>query len=1476
MIAGRKQQSSFLRASKLSAAALFAVSLGAATTATCQATFAGTQMPLAAGSWSKPMGLTVDAAGDLFVADAGNGTVVELAVISGGFASPAVLLSGLSSPSALAIDGSGNLYVADSGNGRILMLPAGKSGFGAAVTIVHGLDSPAGMAFDASGNLYFADTANDVVMKAPLVGGVFSAPIIVGAGFNGPMGVAFDGAGNLYIADTGNRRLAVQRINSGTFASPLSFETSITPTAIWSDKAGDIYVGDSAAPRVFGQAWIPSLVRFANAIPIGSQLSEPAAVVVDGSGNTFIADAGKGAVLEVVNKLVPFGAYSVGIGSSAITYNFNITAGASLGQAAVSMQGAPGKDFINTGADSCSGQTFGVSAGCGISVTFHPLNSGARSGAIQLVDSSGNSLATAFLSGTGVGPHVAYVPGTVTVLASHLNSPGGVAVDGNGNVFLSDTGNNRILELPQSSGSYGNLIQLPVSGLNIPSGLAIDGAGNLYIASNGNDLVFRLPWLGNRYGAQSKVGTGLYGPSSIALDLQGNVYVAETLAQKILQLPWSGNKFLAEVFIGSYVREPVGVAVGNNGNLLFSSPYTNSIAEVPWQVSRYGVQIYVSNLKTSFPSQIVTDGNNNLFILDTTKNQVVILPWLGSSYGAQITVANGFNAPQGLAIDSQGALYVADTGNNQVVKIDLSSTGTLAFPATYVGSTNTGGAQSALVENTGNAPLDLESVVFPSDFPETSASTCTAGLSLNADSGCSLTVDFTPQKAGNPLVEPLSVSSGSEAPFEEASFSVSGVAIPQVEQSISFPAMPSVIYGAAPVPLVATASSGLVVQYQVLSGPGVILHSGSTYSLRFSGTGTILVEGMQSGNAQYQAANPVILSVAVSPAVITVAPTNASAIYGQAQLSFSYSLTGAVNGENPLNVISGKPVLATSALSGSAAGSYPITASQGTLSAANYVFAFATGVLTINKAVLQVSAVSVSHVYGTAIPMLTWTPSGFVNGDTVGVFGGAPALSTTALPGSPVGTYPISISPGSLSAANYSFAFHNASLTVTAAQLTVAVASASITYGQAIPYFTYDISGYANGDLANVVHGAPAVSTTAVQGSAAGSYSIVCSVGTLSAANYSFRCVNTTLTVQKAVLLLTPSSQTMTYGAALPTFSYGLSGFVNGDSVANAVTGVPSLTSTASSRSKPGTYAINASAGTLSAKDYSVSFGSGTMTVAKAVLSVSALAVSSTYGGTLPGRTPAYAGFVNGDSAASALTGAPALSTSASSRSTAGNYPISVSQGTLASSLYTFVFSNGIWTIDPATLVVKASSIAIVYGNALPALSYTITGFVNGDTSAVVSGAPALSCGAGSKSSAGTYSIAIATGTLASANYIFVLASGTATVNKAPLYVSANNISAPQGSALPALTYSATGLVDEDTLANATTGAPALSTNANMAAAGSYPIVITQGTTSSANYRLMFTNGSLTVTAPAVPTIAKPAPQSPRIRSTASAVPLVR
>jgi hypothetical protein len=241
------------------------------------------------------------------------------------------------------------------------------------------------------------------------------------------------------------------------------------------------------------------------------------------------------------------------------------------------------------------------------------------------------------------------------------------------------------------------------------------------------------------------------------------------------------------------------------------------------------------------------------------------------------------------------------------------------------------------------------------------------------------------------------------------------------------PASP-VTYGVKPMALSATASSGLAVTFSIVSGPAKV--SGST--LTIEGAGTLVVAANQAGNATYAAAAQATHTITVEKAVLTTIAANKSMTYGGAVPKLSYTIAGFVNGDLQVHAVSGAPVLSTAATSKSSAGSYPISIETGTLEAKNYNFKFVPGALTINKARLTVKAGNLSMKQGAAVPALTYSMTGFLNGDTQSTSTtGQPALSTTANSKSTPGTYPITIKAGTLAAGNYSFSTVNGTLTVT-------------------------------------------------------------------------------------------------------------------------------------------------------------------------------------------------------------------------------------------------------------------------------------------------------------------------------------------------------------------------------------------------------------------------------------------------------------
>jgi hypothetical protein len=237
---------------------------------------------------------------------------------------------------------------------------------------------------------------------------------------------------------------------------------------------------------------------------------------------------------------------------------------------------------------------------------------------------------------------------------------------------------------------------------------------------------------------------------------------------------------------------------------------------------------------------------------------------------------------------------------------------------------------------------------------------------------------------------------------------------------------------------------------------------------------------------------------------------------------------------------------------------------------------------------------------------------------------------------------------------------------------------------------------------------------------------------------------------------------------------------------------------------------------------------------------------SRTYGVTNPVLTVSYSGFVNGETT-NILTGAPVLSTPATTNSPVGQYAITITPGTLNAPNYTLAFTNGTLTVGKATLTVSADNKSRVYGATNPVFTVSYSGFVNGDAPTVLSGSPTLSTTATTNSPVGQYGISVSQGTLSAFNYAFSFTNGVLTVGQATLNVTANNTNRLYGATNPIFTVSYSGFANGDTT-SVLTGAPVLSTTATTnSPVGPYTITITPGTLAAANYAFNFSNGALTV-----------------------------
>ena len=307
---------------------------------------------------------------------------------------------------------------------------------------------------------------------------------------------------------------------------------------------------------------------------------------------------------------------------------------------------------------------------------------------------------------------------------------------------------------------------------------------------------------------------------------------------------------------------------------------------------------------------------------------------------------------------------------------------------------------------------------------------------------------------------------------------------------------------------------------------------------------------------------------------------------------------------------------------------------------------------------LTVRADDKSRAYGATNPVLTVTYSGFVNGEDAGVLSGSPVLSTEAETNSPVGTYPITVSVGTLSNAHYSFSFTNGTLTVTQAVLTVKADDQTRVYGAANAPLTVSYAGFVNGQDTNILSGSLELSTAAETNSPVGVHAITVGPGTLSVAdtNYNLAFVAGALTVTQAVLNVTADNQERSYGAPNPVLTGTVVGIQNADPI------TASYSTVADSSSPLGNYEIvpGLSGGALS--NYMVMTNTGTLTVTPAALSVTSASHVRGYGATNPPLTVSYSGFVNGQ-AKDIVSGSPALSTAAETNSPVGMYTITVSSG---------------------------------------------------------------------------------------------------------------------------------------------------------------------------------------------------------------------
>jgi hypothetical protein len=582
-------------------------------------------------------------------------------------------------------------------------------------------------------------------------------------------------------------------------------------------------------------------------------------------------------------------------------------------------------------------------------------------------------------------------------------------------------------------------------------------------------------------------------------------------------------------------------------------------------------------------------------------------------------------------------------------------------------------------------------------------------------------------------------------------------------------------------------------------------------------------------------------TLTVTKAPLNVSVPDVSRAYGMPNPTFNVTVTGVV-GNDDITATASTPATQTSA-----PGNYPINLNvndpNGKLG--YYNVNLSTGTLLITNATLLGIVQDQTRAYGQTNQPFSLVYSGFANGDTTNILSGSYTLVSLDTNGvvvttnTPVGEYPIYVSGGQ-SAPNYTVIYTNGVLTVTQAVLTVAANPASMVYGSPVPSLSADITGFVNDESSNVLQGTLSVTTDAQTNSAVGTYAIVPSG--LSATNYSIVYSNSLLTVEQAPLSVVINDQTIMYGQPLPTLTGSLTGVVNNDPL------TVQFTTTAVNGGPVGAYPISAEFNDPSnvLGNYSLSTQGGTLDITPATLEVEGPDVSRGYGSTNPVLMASYLGLVNGDTT-NVIVGQPILSTTATNTSTVGSYPITVDVSGVSAPNYTIQAVPGNLVVTQAVLEVTADNQSRLYGTTNPVFTTTITGFLNGDPTNVVSGSPDVTTTATIDSATGTYPIEVSQGTLFATNYSFAFSNGVLTVGQSILTVIADPQEKTYGDTNPPLTFHYSGFLNGDDT-NSLTGSPNVYTFAHTnSPVGDYTIHIHQGTLASTNYAFAFSNSVLTV-----------------------------
>jgi hypothetical protein len=597
--------------------------------------------------------------------------------------------------------------------------------------------------------------------------------------------------------------------------------------------------------------------------------------------------------------------------------------------------------------------------------------------------------------------------------------------------------------------------------------------------------------------------------------------------------------------------------------------------------------------------------------------------------------------------------YTVSIINGTLTVTAAATTTTLSAPATS--TSNSSVTLTATVAST--AGTVAGTVTF------LSGSTALGTGTLNGSGVATLATTALPAGADN--VTATYTASGN---FATSTSAASSITVSQASQTITFPAIASHPYGSAPFAVTATSSAGnkYPVTIAVQSGPATM--SGGIVTV--TGTGTVVLQAAQAGDANYSAATAT-QSFQVTPAQLTVRANNATRVFGAANPAFGGTVTGAIGGDSFTETFT------TAANSSSNVGSYPVVPAV-TGPQSNYTVTIVNGTLTVSAAATTTTLSAPGTVaYGTNVTLTATvgstagTPAG-----TVTFYSGTAVLGTGTLNGSGVaalGTTTLPVGSDSITA-TYTAAGNFAASSSATTAITITSSSQTITFAPigSRPYGSAPFAVTATSSLGSsypvtiTVQSGPAAIAGGIV-SLAGAGTVVLQASQAGDTDHSPVTTTQSFQVTPAQLTVAANNATRAYDAANPAFSGKVTGAVGSDSFTET------FTTTATTSSNVGSYPI-VPAVNGPQSNYTVTIVNGTLTVsAEATTTKLSAPASATFGASIT-LTATVA----------SASGVPGGSVTFSSGTT------SLGTGTLNSS--------GVATLSTTTLPAGVDSITATYG----------------------------------------------------------------------------------------------------------------------------------------------------------------------------------